>query len=332
MAAPLLPPLSRPFLFPGLSSGGLVDIGPKPAVAARPAHRYWRLRTAANNGDFYLAISEVEFRAEAGGADQAVGGTASESAFNTAGQEGSKAFDNNANTFWASQGQNISGAWVKYDFGTPVSVAEVAVRPRADQDQPTQAPRAFFIEGSDDNTSWSVYARVENEGSWAQGETRVFAVGAADLTPVSSGAAGAARYWRVYFTANNGDSFLIVPAVSWKSSAGVAVPVYGAVAHSARNSPSTPPGQDGSRVIDGLTNTFWAVGGGGVNQWLRFDFLTSSRPGRLMITARIDANAPAQAAKDFKIESSSDASTWTTVSTVTGQTSWAQGETREFSF
>lgn len=136
------------------------------------AHRYWRIHMArSNNGSSTFSAAEVEMRATPGGADQCTGGTPSaHSVFS--GFPASLAFDNNAATLWSANGSTSNG-WLKYDFGTPVTVAEVMIQARNDSSF-TQTPRWGQIEFSDDDTRWST--------AWSYAMASTYSAGLSQVT------------------------------------------------------------------------------------------------------------------------------------------------------
>lgn len=135
------------------------------------AHRYWRVHMArSNSGSSTFSAAEVEMRATPGGADQCNGGTASaHSVFS--GFPASLAFDNNAATLWSANGGTSDG-WLKYDFGTPVTVSEVMIQARNDSNF-TQTPRWGQIEFSDDNVRWSTAWSYAMASSYSAGLSQV---------------------------------------------------------------------------------------------------------------------------------------------------------------
>lgn len=119
------------------------------------AHRYWRIRNHAN-GSGQTGIGEVEFAATYGGADQCSGGTAIASGSYGGGYESWRAFDDNTSTNWfQNDGQNYEGAWIGYDFGSGNDVEVNEVRIVRAPEESSATPRIFYVESSDDNSTWS---------------------------------------------------------------------------------------------------------------------------------------------------------------------------------
>lgn len=102
-------------------------------------HRYWRLRGGAN-----AVIHELEFRATAGGADQATVANAIGTSFFASAPE--QAFDDDTGTDKYHENAN---AWAGQDFGTATTVAEVWYYIVANG-------HTFYIEYSDDGTNWTL--------------------------------------------------------------------------------------------------------------------------------------------------------------------------------
>ncbi len=156
------------------------------------AHRYWRVFFTAVNGSTIVGLTEVEFRATPGGADQtgvgfgtAISGGDFGGAFLKA-----NAYDNTA-AEWASPFPSIPGAWIGWDrgLGFTMSVQEVALTNRSTggADNQAQAPRTFAIQWSDDAVTWTTVWDLLNETSWGNGETRVYS------DPVPAGSVGATK-------------------------------------------------------------------------------------------------------------------------------------------
>lgn len=133
------------------------------------SHVYWRLESpTTSNGASVTSIAEAEMRATPGGSDQCTGGTATASStFST--QVASLGFDNSGATYWAS---NELYGWLRYQFASAVSVAEVTMTSRNDASW-AQIPGVIGVRYSDDGTTWTTAFRGAG-ASWAQGVTRTF--------------------------------------------------------------------------------------------------------------------------------------------------------------
>lgn len=158
------------------------------------AYRYYRILCTANNGHpNYLAICEVEYRATHGGADltspsSAAAGAATASDVETAsGWAGSIkcAFDNviiytgPGTAQWLSNNTPPSVGspkWLKYDFGTPTVVTEMALigSHTADSNPSQTAPKDFKVQGSNDNSSWTDLISPSSQTGWTPGQQRIF--------------------------------------------------------------------------------------------------------------------------------------------------------------
>lgn len=313
-------------------AGLLLPSGGGGGGASAPSHRYWRVRTGAGNGDFNLLIGEIEFRETVGGANVALSKTYSDNNNNGAGQTGASAFDADASTVWAqSTKTNNSGNWAKVDFGAAQTVAEFAITSRSLAGFANQAPRLFWCEGSDDDSTWNIYYRAANQGSWGAPETRAFALSSTNLLPAASVASGAARYWRILIDALNGSSIAVVSEIRFLDSSDNELSLYGNISASTTNDPASGTTQQACSMIDGIANNFWASqNGAAVGTTITYDFLVATLPAKLEITARADFNDPTQALKDWRVQSSPDNSTWTTVATITNETGWGLGEVRTY--
>lgn len=132
------------------------DASYAPAYSGSPhgAHTYWRIHCArSSDGNFTFSAAEIEMRATPGGADQCTGGTPTAHSNFSSSFDAPKAFDNNAATLWSANGSTSNG-WLKYQFASPVTVAEVMIQARNDGSA-GQTPRYGQIEFSDDNVVWN---------------------------------------------------------------------------------------------------------------------------------------------------------------------------------
>ena len=135
------------------------------------SHQYWRIMSYAAAGNAYSAV-EVEMRAAPSGADQCSGGTGSAWQSFSGSFDGPKAFDDNAGTFWSSSAK-AAGGWLKYVFGSAVTVSEVTWLSRDDASY-AQAPTLMVVQFSDDGTHWTTAWQIGPLSAWSQNQTRTF--------------------------------------------------------------------------------------------------------------------------------------------------------------
>lgn len=117
------------------------------------AYRYWRIYISENNGySGATIIVEVELRGSVGGADLTSPSTpVAESSSAGSEFDGAKTVDNSLSSLW--QGNESSGAWVRFDLGSPQVVGQVAIYPYSSL--ATTAPKNFTLQGSNDGTTFS---------------------------------------------------------------------------------------------------------------------------------------------------------------------------------
>lgn len=134
------------------------------------------------------------------------------------------------------------------------------------------------------------------------------------------------RYWRIFILNNNGDaSFLAMNEVELRGSvdgADITTPATPVTASTQYNGTYAPECTvDNSLVIESR----WISAPSAVaNQWLRYDLGT---PQVVMQVAVYFSNpyAPGSSPKDLRIEGSNDGTSFTTVKTFLGNTSWPGG-------
>jgi hypothetical protein len=308
------------------------------AISPHGAHAYWRILIDDNdNPDVAgIEITEIQFRATAGGADQATGGVASASNVNGAGFEAPKAFDDNDTTYWRS---TYTPGYISYHFAAPVEVQEIAITASPN---PLNAPKNIFFQYSDDGSVWLNAWTVENQTAWMAGEQRVFfdpAVGNSNIVaeaPIDDqtygrkngdwvalssngggpgGGGGAAtdfwsdphplephRYWRmvVYMSGDNNPGYCYPAGFIFMDAAGNDLVTGTTYSLSVDSSDPKPQ-------LTSHANGYVAMGALPAN--IKVDFGEPVLPAQFMLRARNDFQG--QMPSQFGIEYSDDNVTWT---------------------
>jgi len=111
-------------------------------------------------------------------------------------------FDDDQNFGWAPVSGTTTG-WCSYDFGSGNSKTITyysLVGLRIGDTDPTIGPKTWTLEGSPDNSAWTVLDTQTNAPSWAVGEKRIYPI--ANTT--------AYRYYRLNVSANQGHATVLV--------------------------------------------------------------------------------------------------------------------------
>jgi F5/8 type C domain len=135
------------------------------------SHRYWRLHTLW--ADTAVSAGEVEMRGTPSGSDLATGGTATASSDFSGSFNAPKAFDNSFTTLWSAASSRVA-AWLQYDFGSAVSLAEVTLRSRHDSLATGTARRASIRYADSTSGPWTTAWAPPAQGAWSLSETRTF--------------------------------------------------------------------------------------------------------------------------------------------------------------
>ena len=146
-------------------------------------HRYWRINVSAViDSSNYFAVSNLEFRESAGGADACDVADKDFRAYNEVGNYTSNssaardAFNDNTSD-WQYVSASGLPKWLMWDFGagTEKDIIEVFIELDGENySNVDQAPKDFTFEYSDDNSSWTVAKAVSGELPWSGGEARTF--------------------------------------------------------------------------------------------------------------------------------------------------------------
>lgn len=133
---------------------------------------YWRVRSncpeTGNGGD--LSIAELMFMTSAGAGAQPGTGTALESGHG-GGFVAANAYDGNAATYWYA-GTGSSTGWLGFQFDASWPITHVSITTR-DSGTYYQGPRTFFVEYSDDGSTWTVVGYFV-AAPWSGSSTQVF--------------------------------------------------------------------------------------------------------------------------------------------------------------
>lgn len=124
------------------------------------AYQYYRLVFSknSNNDNRYYSINEFALYEQSGAAGDnlCIGATASASgAYGS--QAASLAIDGNPTTYWESA-LNGAPSWLKVDLGAEQVVRSMVIKSTA---YTTEIPRDFTLQGSNDNSTWTVIETYE---------------------------------------------------------------------------------------------------------------------------------------------------------------------------
>lgn len=277
------------------------------------AHLYWRVRAIALQGSTTnFALSEVDMRVTAGGANQCTGGTplASSQFDNTIGGTGhakENAFDGNINTKWATANSTIGQMWIGYQFATAKDIVEIVLTSRNDATV-NQSPASFLLEYSDDGVTWVISKMVTGIAAWPTGTARTYNVAALAAPP-------ATRWCVLGVTTQDGGVNLAWSEVDMRSSIGGANLCTGGTALFSSQFDATvgTTGHAGVNAFDGNINTRWASASAPPAStgcaWIGYQFAAAQTIVQVALTARNDANF-GQAGKSFWVLFSHDGTTW----------------------
>jgi hypothetical protein len=236
-----------------------------------------------------------------------------------------KAFDNSTN-YWIGTGGGVD--WLQLDLGPGATATlssytiQVNVVP-----EPARAPKDFTMKGSNDGSSWTTVDTQTNQTAWTSGEVRTFTLGATSA---------AYQYFRLDITANNGDATFTQVAELHLIGTQITAQSADFAPHDLTSNSSHAPivtsassffsSNDAFAAFDGLIDTThrW-LGQGSGTDWLKIDFGTGITNTLLGYWITIISTEATRTPKNWTMQGSNDGSSWTTVDTVTNETSWVAG-------
>jgi len=287
------------------------------------AHRYWRLYIWKPEVGTVPSIAEMELRSSLGGSDETGSGTASAS--NESWGAAANAFDGVTTNFWAPSG---IPAWIAYDFGSgnDLDIVEISITARNDAAY-KQTPFKFDLEYSDNGSDWTVLYTFRSE-TYTQGQTRVF--NSADATNLVDIVPGSYRYYRIHVDSTFTDvGGCTVAELDLRESSGGS-DVTGSGTSDASSDYSVD--YDFPKAFDDDTNTFWSSELISVPHWLSYDFGAGNEKAIVEIALRIrgDSYYSAQDITEFRVQVSSDNSTWYTINVEQAIPVWSTGLQRVY--
>jgi hypothetical protein len=295
-------------------------------AAPSNSHRYWRIfMTEANAAATSFQICKMELRGSAGGSDITGSGTATASSTRFDSSPDNP-FDSDGTTYWDSN--TAGGHWLKYDFGSAQTVAEVAII--FSTNYTGSSPPGFQIQSSDDDTTWATWFGVSGyTGHTFPGERKVIQPGGFQT---DSAIANPARYWRLLVdTITSGSLQGAVAEMEMRSSTGGADQTGSG---SASNGTGVSAGNDFSDAFDNNNSTIWAysVVTASPRMWGWYDFGSGVTKSIVEIALRSSAsNSGNDAPTAFRLQRSDDKIRWASPTIdESGVTGWSAGQTRYF--
>lgn len=318
--------LTNPFRFGGGGPGG--------------THRYWEvLALGTHNG--HVTLAEIELAATVGGPDLTTGATASGVAYGTAPAPGNAAnvIDNNNNTVSNNNsggGMGSCDAGWRIDFGAPETIGAVRLRVGGSTGNPANGPSSFYLRASDDAATWTTYLVVLGFTWTTPGQIEEWSLGPALPTSGRNNALA----WRVFVEVNDGGSEIVFSELVFNDTVGgtrLNALAGGAVTDSGPTGAAFQSRGRGilwssvnpEKACDGLTSSGnHAALRTSTNQWFGFAWPSPTNIGEVGIAPEF--NFVTRAPRDFRVEYTTDFSTWTAVGTFTGQTGWANNTYKWF--
>jgi hypothetical protein len=185
------------------------------------------------------------------------------------------------------------------------------------------------MQGSNDGSSWTTIDTVTSQTGWAANESRNF-----DCDTKTT----AYRFFKLVITANNTDTYTDIQEINLNGTLSESFTEIGP--HDLTSTTSHSPFVVSSSSDQG-TNYSWKAFDGKTDKWLanaatgilKIDLGDGNSKVVGSYSVRTTLESPSEtdrSPKNWTLEGSDDNSSWTTLDTVTNQTSWAKGEIRYF--
>jgi len=290
----------------------------KSTTAPAPTYDQWQvfiIGCVPTSGVTNPQIALIEMAATPGGPNLCTGGTVISSGAWSGLNPPSNAFDGNLATYAAWNIDASSAgivASIGYQFATPVSIGEIRLWASTTPDTMVQA----FVVGRGTGGTYTYSDITMSLSAWSSNEERDFTV----PTFATSYTQSTARIWGITRSGFNDIGNVFFRAVS-----GGATLATGGTNMDDNETNGTVPGR---YLWDSNDGTRWLPAGtASSSAW--YVFPTAPDPAYMALQA-FGAGGGAGAPSAWTVWWSPDGINRTTALTVTGQTGWALGETREF--
>ena len=117
------------------------------------------------------------------------------------------AFDNGGNvgtSRWLAQGNQLPNVWISYDFTQPIEITNYTIQSQSFRYE-ERAPKDWTLQGSNDNSNWTIVDTQSNQSGWGQWETRAYAVSVPGLF----------QYYKLVISDNNGNNTVGVGEIQY---------------------------------------------------------------------------------------------------------------------
>ncbi|WZO98344.1 discoidin domain-containing protein [Isosphaeraceae bacterium EP7] len=289
------------------------------------AYRIYRLDNIASNGDSIIQLAEVRLRGPSS-VPVATGVRVDRTAVpdivvsargdNGTGEGRAKALDNNASTKWL----DFSGSsWLQYQFAgaSAYVIDQYTLTSASDTSSyPGRAPKSWSLKGSNDGVSWTTLDTQTNQANTSSLGTRTY----------SFSNATAYRIYRLDNIASNGDSIIQLAEFRLfgpSDGAQVVIPAGPQPTELSRNKATYASSVEGAGyganlAVDGNSSTRWSSGQWmqpTKNAWIYVDL------GATYKISEVSLIWEAAYAVNYQIQVSNDAQNWTTIRSITGNSS-----------
>ncbi|APW61930.1 discoidin domain-containing protein [Paludisphaera borealis] len=227
---------------------------------------------------------------------------------NAAGGEGpAQAFDGDVHTKWLDFSAT---SWIQYQFagGAAPVISQYTITSANDTAlYPGRAPNSWTLKGSNDGVTWTTLDVRTNEAVTSNFTATTYTF--ANSTPF--------KIYKLDDIVSNGDPIIQIAEIQFQTT-----PTAAAVVDLARGKAATSSSNEGAayapgNTVDGDASTRWSSG-----QWLQnnnIGWITIDL-GAVFDVDRVTLDWEAAFAVDYQIQVSDDASNWTTVQSVVGNT------------